>query len=150
MEARAVGSACVNRPTMHQPALRTILSRLSVVLTALLFAAALLPSAASAKEVEIKMTDSPAAFVPAKVTIKVGDKVEWINSAQSLHSVDADPANAQSKEDVSLPAGAKPFDSGFMAPGAKYSYTFTIPGTYKYVCLPHEKDGMKGEIVVGK
>ncbi len=135
---------------MHQLTLRTNLSRALVASAALLFVAAMVPSVSSAKEVEVKMTDTPAAFVPAKVTIKVGDKVTWNNSAQSLHSVDADPANAQDKADVSLPAGAKPFDSGFMAPGAKYSYTFTVPGTYKYVCLPHEKDGMKGEVVVEK
>ncbi|HZO81259.1 MAG TPA: plastocyanin/azurin family copper-binding protein [Candidatus Binataceae bacterium] len=136
---------------MHQSTtFSTVLYRAGVALVALLLLAAVVPSGASAKEVEVKMTDSPAAFVPAKVTIKVGDKVEWVNSAQSLHSVDADPANAQDKGDVVLPPGAKPFDSGFMAPGAKYSYTFTVPGTYKYVCLPHEKDGMKGEIVVEK
>jgi plastocyanin len=135
---------------MHEPTFRTTLSRAGVALAALLFVAALVPSVTSAKEVEIKMTDTPAAFVPNKVTIKVGDKVEWINNAQSLHSVDANPANAQTPGDVVLPAGVKPFDSGFMAPGAKYSYTFTVPGTYKYVCLPHEKDGMKGEIVVEK
>lgn len=135
---------------MHQPRVRTILSRAGAALAALLFVAALVPSAASAKDVEVKMSDTPAKFIPEKVTIKVGDKVEWVNNAQSLHSVDADPSAAQTPGDVVLPAGAKPFDSGFMAPGAKYSYTFTVPGTYKYVCLPHEKDGMKGEIVVQK
>ncbi len=135
---------------MHQITIRTTLSRAGVALAALLFVAALVPPVTSAKEVEIKMTDTPAAFVPSKVTVKVGDKVEWINNAQSLHSVDADPSKAQTPGDIVLPAGAKPFDSGFMAPGAKYSYTFTVPGTYKYVCLPHEKDGMKGEIVVEK
>ncbi len=135
---------------MHHPTIRTILSRAGVALAALLFVAAFVPSIASAKEVEIKMSDTPAKFIPEKVTIKGGDKVEWINTAKSLHSVDADPSAAQTPGDVSLPPGAKPFDSGFMAPGAKYSYTFSVPGTYKYVCLPHEKDGMKGEVVVGK
>jgi plastocyanin len=55
---------------------------------------------------------------------------------------------AQRKEDVVLPSGAKPFDSGFMQPDATFDYTFTVRGTYKYTCVPHEKDGMNGVIVV--
>jgi plastocyanin len=50
--------------------------------------------------------------------------------------------------DVSLPPGAKPFDSGFMKPDMTWSYSFKVPGTYKYTCVPHEKDGMNGEVVV--
>ena len=58
------------------------------------------------------------------------------------------PAVAQDPKDVSLPKGAKPFDSGFLMPGNKWSYKFTVPGTYKYLCLPHEKDHMTGIVVV--
>jgi len=49
-----------------------------------------------------------------------------------------------------LPKGATAFDSGFIPPGGDYSYTFTVPGTYRYFCLPHEKAGMFGMIVVKK
>ena len=42
------------------------------------------------------------------------------------------------------------FPPGFMPPGAKFDYTFTTPGAYHYTCVPHEKDGMKGEIDVTK
>ena len=42
------------------------------------------------------------------------------------------------------------FDSGFIPPGGDYSYTFTVPGRYRYFCLPHEKAGMVGVIVVKK
>jgi len=117
---------------------------------ALLFTAALIPSAALAKTVVVKMTDKPPRFVPGKVTIKVGSTVEWINNTKSLHSATFDPKHAQIPADVVLPKGAKPFDSGFMAPGAKYSHEFTVAGTYKYVCIPHEKDGMVGVVVVKK
>jgi len=89
----------------------------------------------------VKMTDTPAAFVPAKVTIKAGEKVEWDNTGKAMHSVTANPP---------LPAGAKIFDSGFMMPGAKFTYAFTVPGTYHYVCLPHANSGMVGEVVVTK
>jgi len=133
---------------MHKPTIRTALYRLSAALAALAMVAALVPSIAAAKTVEIKMSDTPPKFLPVTVTIDKGDTVEWINNAQSLHSVTTNPAVAQDPKDVALPSGAKPFDSGFMPPGAKWSYTFTVPGSYKYLCLPHEKDHMVGVIEV--
>ncbi|MGH7934326.1 MAG: cupredoxin domain-containing protein [Candidatus Binataceae bacterium] len=109
------------------------------------------PSVAlAAPAVVIKMQDKPPKYLPEKATIKLGQTVEWVNDAKTLHSVTADPASAQKKGDVKLPPGAKPFDSGFMQPDATYDYTFKVPGTYKYTCLPHEKDGMDGYIVVKK
>lgn len=111
----------------------------------LLFA---LASVARAADVKVGMTDSPPKFVPGKVTIKVGQTVEWNNNAATLHTVTAKPDAAINKADVSLPAGAQPFDSGFMPPGQSFSYTFTVPGTYRYFCIPHESLGMVGEVVV--
>jgi plastocyanin len=115
---------------------------------ALIAGAGAMPAIAATKTVEIKMTDTPPKFVPVTITIGKGDTVEWINNAESLHSVTTKPAVAQDPKDVSLPKDAKPFDSGFMPPGAKWSYTFTVPGTYKYLCLPHEKDHMTGIVEV--
>lgn len=133
---------------MRVPIIRAAIHRWSVALAALAMVVAFVPSMAAAKTVEIKMSDTPPKFLPMTVTIDKGDTVEWINNAQSLHSVTTNPAVAQDPKDVSLPSGAKPFDSGFMPPGAKWSYTFTVPGTYKYLCLPHEKDHMVGVIEV--
>lgn len=96
----------------------------------------------------IKMSDKPPKFLPDKATIKAGQTIEWVNNAKTLHSVDGDPTMALKPSDVSLPPGAQPFDSGFMKPDATWDYTFKVPGTYKYTCVPHEKDGMNGEIVV--
>jgi plastocyanin len=64
-----------------------------------------------------------------------------------VHSVTAVPDDASNAKDVSLPKGAPTFDSGFMAPGGTFEYTFTVPGTYRYFCVPHEKAGMVGTIV---
>jgi len=41
------------------------------------------------------MTDKPPLFKPLKVTVKVGQTVEWINNAQTLHSVTTDADSAQ-------------------------------------------------------
>jgi plastocyanin len=133
---------------MRQPQPRLGFIRAAAGLAALIFMIGALPSIAAAKTVEVKMTDTPPKFVPEKVTIAKGDTVKWINNAASLHSVTTNKAVAQDPSDVSLPASAKPFDSGFMMPGGTWSYTFTVPGTYKYLCLPHEKDKMVGIVEV--
>jgi plastocyanin len=98
--------------------------------------------------VVIKMLDMPPSFAPAQVTIKAGDTVKWENVGNSVHHTTDDPAAAIKPGDVANPAGAKPFDSGFLPPGSSYTYTFTVPGTYKYVCAAHETSGMSGEVVV--
>lgn len=112
----------------------------------------LLPATARAASpaVVVKMSDKPPKFLPEKATVKVGQTVEWVNSAKTLHSVDADASMVQNPKDVVLPPGAKPFDSGFMQPGATFDYTFTVPGTYHYTCVPHEKDHMNGTVIVTK
>src|SRR5579863_2466365 len=133
---------------MRKPVFRGFFYRANAVLAVLALLGGVLPSMAAAKTIEIKMTDTPPKFDPMSVTIQKGDTVEWFNNAQSLHSVTTNPAVAQDPKDVAAPAGAKPFDSGFMPPGAKWSYTFSVPGTYKYLCLPHEKDKMTGIVVV--
>lgn len=133
---------------MQKQTVRATFYRTAVALAALMLVGGAVVSAAAAKTVEIKMSDTPPKFMPMTVTIQKGDTVEWFNNAASLHSVTTNPAVAQDPKDVSSPKDAKPFDSGFMTPGAKWSYTFTVPGTYKYLCLPHEKDQMTGIVVV--
>lgn len=105
---------------------------------------------AAGKTVVVTMTDTPPAYVPENLTVKVGTTVLWKNTGKTLHDVTTDPRMAQNKSDVALPPGAKPFDSGFIPPGASWSYTFIIPGRYVYCCLPHEKDHMVGRITVTK
>jgi plastocyanin len=123
---------------------------IAAALAALAFAVPAAVNAQAKPAIVIKMSDKPPKFMPEKFKIKPGQTVEWINDAKTLHSVDADPSMVQKGSDVVLPKGAKPFDSGFMQPGATYDHTFTVPGTYKYTCVPHEKDNMNGQIVVEK
>jgi uncharacterized membrane protein len=51
-------------------------------------------------------------------------------------------------KEVVLPPEAPPFDSGKIAPDGSYRHTFNVPGTYKYICVPHVTFGMVGEVIV--
>jgi plastocyanin len=103
---------------------------------------------ASVSSVEVKMLDMPATFQPAVVTIKVGETIVWKNVGTSVHDVSNDPAKVINPDDVSIPPGSKPFDSGYIQPGSTYTHTFSVTGKYKYACTPHESSGMTGEVVV--
>lgn len=70
-------------------------------------------------------------FLPAKVTIKAGDTVTWVNNEKrTSHSV--------LFEDVP--------ESDRFFPEEKWQRKFDKPGLHPYVCGPH-KD-MKGEVEV--
>jgi plastocyanin len=85
-------------------------------------------------------------FEPASVRVMAGDTVEWRNKSYFTHTVTADPARFPN--DVSIPAGAMPFESGRIPPGELFRHTFVTPGTYKYVCTPHVDLGMAGTVIV--
>jgi plastocyanin len=69
-------------------------------------------------------------FTPATATIHAGESVKW--TGLTTHNV------------VFKTPGA-PADIGFVGTGRR---TFSTPGTYDYVCGPHESAGMKGQVVV--
>lgn len=73
------------------------------------------------------------AFNPDNLSIKVGDTVTWINNDSYAHTVTALKGE---------------FESGNMASGAKFSFTFDKEGTYDYICGIHTF--MTGKIVVTK
>jgi len=94
----------------------------------------------------VGMTDM--GFVPPAITVNVGTRVVWKNSSQVIHNVVDDASKALSRVDVSLPSGARPFDSGLLQPGQSFSRVFGEPGIYHYVCTLHEGSGMKGVVIV--
>ena len=100
----------------------------------------------------IRMEDTPLGGIydPETLTVRVGTTVQWNNDGQQVHDATDRPEAAMRASDVAYPSGAKPFDSGPMQPGQTYSYTFTVSGTYKYICTPHEFGGMTGEVIVTK
>jgi plastocyanin len=71
------------------------------------------------------------AFNPETVTIAVGTTVNWVNDDSVQHTVTSD-------------IGA--FDSGGLAKGGTFSFTFTAAGTYGYHCTFHSS--MKGTVTV--
>jgi plastocyanin len=73
------------------------------------------------------------AFNPDNLSIKIGDTVTWVNNDSYAHTVKAKTGE---------------FDSGNMASGAKFSFTFNKEGTIDYICGIHTF--MTGKIVVTK
>jgi plastocyanin len=72
-------------------------------------------------------------YSPATITVVVGmnSTVTWVNQDDVPHTV---TANGQA------------FDSGNLNPGAHFTYTFTLPGTYTYYCTYHP--WMHGKVIV--
>jgi plastocyanin len=106
------------------------------------------PQAAPSRRTAIVNMTSHAGFQPAHITINVGESVEWRNVSPDVHTATANPDLASNPAHVVLPEGAEPFHSEDLPPGSRYAYTFSVPGTYFYVCLPHEKKGMVGIVHV--
>jgi plastocyanin len=123
---------------MHRRAFGKLLAALGITAAA--------PAFAQGKTVEVSIKQS--SFTPASVTIAAGDTVHWTNPNVITHTVTFDPAKAATASNVALPAGVAPFDSGDLEEDGNFSHTFTVKGTYKYVCQYHEAMGMTGTVIV--
>lgn len=100
--------------------------------------------------VVVKMTTEHT-FMPEKITIKVGQTVEWVNDDKEMpHEVNTDPNVASDPNNVSVPEGANVFDSRLIPSGKSFRHQFTVAGLYRYSCPPHENDGMLGEVTAAK
>lgn len=75
-------------------------------------------------EVSIDIKDF--AFSPEKITVKKGTKVTWTNEDTVAHTVTSDEDSPQ-----------KGLDSGNLAKGKTYSFTFEQVGEFSYHCAPH-------------
>ena len=105
-------------------------------------------------EPAVGMSDDHA-FEPATVAVAPGTEVVFTNDSDEAHTVtayeDSVPDDAGYFSSGDLWSEAKARDEvaqALIPPGADYSVTLETPGTYQYFCIPHEQDGMKGEIVV--
>jgi plastocyanin len=66
------------------------------------------------------------AFAPANATVPVGTAVTWTNHDQDPHTVVTQPG---------APGGG--FRSGTLKAGDTFTFTFTAPGRYEYLCSIH-------------
>jgi len=71
------------------------------------------------------------AFTPAELTVPVGATVTWLNLHAANHDVVADDGT---------------FASPLFGTDERWSFTFTEPGTYPYICSIHPS--MRGTIIV--
>jgi plastocyanin len=87
-------------------------------------------------------------FEPKEIEVAVGEEVTWRNVGKVGHTVTADKSKAADPSLVSVPAGASEWDSGFVKERQSFAREFGKPGTYRYICIPHEGAGMVGTVVV--
>jgi plastocyanin len=105
------------------------------------------PTAPTQASASVNMTDANQ-FQPTTLSVTAGTTVTWTNSGTVQHTVTDDPTKAVNAADASLPSGVAAWDSGPVDGGQTFSHTFTTPGTYKYLCIPHESLGMVATITV--
>lgn len=107
------------------------------------------PAKPTSQPVVVKITGNEAPKLsPAKVRIKIGQTIEWLNSSDAMQEIIANPARAEKASDATLPAGAKPFDSGLLRANHTFQYHFSVPGTYRYLCKLNNAEQAMGEVVV--
>ena len=75
-------------------------------------------------------------FKPARLEVKAGTQVTWINQDDIRHTV---TSGVPEKKDGR-------FDAPLNGKGKSFSFTFAQPGTYSYFCERHEH--MRGEVQV--
>ena len=78
-------------------------------------------------------------FNPPKITIKAGDSVLWVNDDDTTHKIvfEDDALGGPTKE--------SPLK---IRQGKEFSFTFKKAGVYKYYCVPHRSQDMKGVVIV--
>lgn len=114
------------------------------------------PAATGAKhEVDMEFDGKAAKFVPAELTIKSGDVVEFKVVTGPPHNVafypDSIPAGAADALGKGMPETMAPL-TGPMKVGVGETYDVSFAGApageYKFFCTPHLPFGMKGKITV--
>jgi plastocyanin len=103
----------------------------TTVLAAAILAAAPTFPAASLQAADTEVNIHNFTFAPQRTTVKAGTTVTWINDDDIPHTV---------------ASSSKLFKSKPLDTEDKFSFTFTIPGSYEYFCSIHPH--MTGAIVV--
>jgi plastocyanin len=122
---------------------------MALALVVATFVVSTAPALAADYEVKMGSDSGLLVFEPAKLTVKPGDTVTWVNNKMAPHNVIFD--------ENQIPSGGKELadkishDQLTFAPGESYSTTFTADmpaGDYGYFCAPHRGAGMVGTITL--
>ena len=94
-------------------------------------------------------------FIPAELTIKAGDVINFHNKSGGPHNVsfwaDSIPAGAAAVLTAAMPNQMQPLAGNMLIePDAVYTISFAgAPvGEYKFYCLPHLAMGMRGVLTI--
>ncbi|ELZ59302.1 MULTISPECIES: plastocyanin/azurin family copper-binding protein [Halorubrum] len=98
------------------------------------------------------------AYEPREITVSVGETVVWENTSARAHTVTATPGGIPDAAEFFASGGFDDYESalsgwqsdfgGILESGDRFEHTFTVPGTYEYVCIPHREGGMYGTVIV--
>lgn len=128
---------------------RFSLAVLTIVLVVSSFAIFTPNAAAETYTVKLGTDKGMLAFEPAKLTIKPGDTIEWLNNKVPPHNVVFDPGlNPAKSADLAKSLSHKNL---MMGPGQKQTTTFAADaptGEYTFYCEPHRGAGMVGKVTV--
>jgi plastocyanin len=109
----------------------------TLTLLAMLLLAAACGSKDNSATNQVSMLDF--AFSPESLNVSPGDTVTWVNNGAYDHTT--------TSGEVGSPDGN--WDSGIVAPGARFSHVFTNAGDFHYYCALHAASyGMKGVVSV--
>lgn len=113
----------------------TAMLRSAVAAGAILLSTAVPSSAAPMASISIVDAPRPEpkwGYAPGTRKVAPGTWVTWSNAGQDVHTVTAADAS---------------FDSGVLQPSDGFSWFFSDPGTFSYICTLHP--WMVGKIIVG-
>jgi plastocyanin len=82
----------------------------------------------------VDVTIKDFSFVPAAVTIKVGQTVRWTNTGPSAHTSTSDTGVWDSK---TIAAPGNGYGGNGTSEGGTFQVTFMQPGTFGYHCTIH-------------
>lgn len=91
---------------------------------------AIAEQAIAPSEVDVRIAGMQ--YSPAPLKVRIGEQVVWQNADGMPHTVTSSDGG--------------PLDSGQLAKGNTYSFTFTEPGTYEYYCTYHPS--MRATVIV--
>ncbi|MFC6906316.1 plastocyanin/azurin family copper-binding protein [Halalkalicoccus tibetensis] len=97
-------------------------------------------------------------FLPESYTVEAGDTVIWENTGSRAHTVTAYDGGQPEGAGFFATGGFETENDARMAwyddregsiyTGDRFEHTFEVPGEHDYYCVPHERGGMIGRIVV--